>query len=324
VRSSDHYNQYGALYARTVFNAKGQKVNKSYFNAEGKEIIHENYVTKDIILNEGRKVRIFPSQTEFVRYFIEKQGYDKGRIFFNSLSTSFFVSLQLPACNKGDLLFWQEPIGQVIPGNMKLILEGRAGRVGKILVQRAEAYKRMLELGVPSALVERIGYIYEFRKENNGSAQALICTNSDRLEKCQRLVEALPELHFHIAAITEMSSKLMELDRYHNVTLYPGAKTKILDELFEKCDFYLDINHGTEIMDAVQTAFLHNHLIFAFRETLHNRSYTVPEQIYPAADVQQLIDALRRAVTDREYGKKQLGKQHQFALTETVEVYRKL
>lgn len=28
VRVSDHYNRYGALYARTIFNARGQKVNK--------------------------------------------------------------------------------------------------------------------------------------------------------------------------------------------------------------------------------------------------------------------------------------------------------
>ena len=54
VRSSDHYNRYGALYARTIFNAKGQRVNKSYFSAEGREVVVENYVTKDIILNEGK------------------------------------------------------------------------------------------------------------------------------------------------------------------------------------------------------------------------------------------------------------------------------
>lgn len=53
VRSSDHYNRYGALYARTIFNEKGQKVNKSYFSADGKEVIVENFVTGDIILNEG-------------------------------------------------------------------------------------------------------------------------------------------------------------------------------------------------------------------------------------------------------------------------------
>ena len=56
VRSSDHYNRYGAIYGRTVFNAKGQKVNKTYFSADGREIIVENFVTGDIILNEGNEM----------------------------------------------------------------------------------------------------------------------------------------------------------------------------------------------------------------------------------------------------------------------------
>ncbi len=255
---------------------------------------------------------------------MEKQRYDKGRVFFNSLSTSFFVSLQLPANQKGDVLFWQESIGQEIPGNMKIILEGRSGRVRKILVQKAEAYNRMLELGVPTSMVERIGYIYEFRKDNYGGDQALICTNSDHLEQCQRLMEDLPGLHFHIAAITEMSSKLLALDRYPNVTLYPGVKTKILEELFEKCDFYLDINHGTEIMDAVQTAFLHNHLIYAFQGTAHNRGYTSQEQIYRPDEAEKLVASLKRALEDEGYRRMQIKKQHQHALSEQTEAYLNL
>ena len=39
VRASDHYNKYGMLYARTIFNKKAQKVSKSYFNGNGQEII---------------------------------------------------------------------------------------------------------------------------------------------------------------------------------------------------------------------------------------------------------------------------------------------
>lgn len=64
VRSSDHYNRYGAVYARTVFNARGQRVNKSYFSATGQEIIVENYVTGDIILNDGDRVLFFRNKTE--------------------------------------------------------------------------------------------------------------------------------------------------------------------------------------------------------------------------------------------------------------------
>ena len=47
VRSSDHYNRYGALFARTAFNAKGQRVNKSYFSAAGREILVEVTYSKE-------------------------------------------------------------------------------------------------------------------------------------------------------------------------------------------------------------------------------------------------------------------------------------
>lgn len=74
VRSSDHYNRFGAVYARTAFNAKGQRVNKSYFSPAGQEIIVENYVTGDIILDDEGVVRIFRSKTDLVLYFFVKAG----------------------------------------------------------------------------------------------------------------------------------------------------------------------------------------------------------------------------------------------------------
>ena len=97
VRSSDHHNRYGAIYGQTVFNAKGQKVNKKYLSADGREIIVENFVTGDIILNEGNEIFIFHNKTELVLHFFVRANLKQSRIFFNSLSTPFFVSNRLKA-----------------------------------------------------------------------------------------------------------------------------------------------------------------------------------------------------------------------------------
>ena len=70
-----------------------------------------------------------------------------------------------------------------------------------------------MELGAPADIIHPLGYIYPFIKENAGRPEALICTNSDNIAEINRIVEALPEVHFSIAAITEMSSQLMSLDR---------------------------------------------------------------------------------------------------------------
>ena len=321
VRSTDHYNKYGALYARTIFNAKGQKVNKTYFSSTGKEIIMENYVTKNIILNESDEVKVFRGRTDFVCHFFEKAGLAQYRIFFNTLSTSFFVSQNLKKEGKQDVLFWQENVGKEIPGNMRFILDGKAAHTAQIMVQKRDAYDKLIELGAPSGMLHKLGYVYSFKKENRNKHEVLICTNSDNIEQCSKLVEALPEMHFYIVALTEMSSKLMNFDSYENVTLYPNVKLDVVDELFETCDYYLDVNHGTEILAAVEKAFLHNHLILAFNETLHESKYVSPKHVFPASRVESLIECMKAVISDKAMLDEHLKMQHAHALLETAEKY---
>lgn len=321
VRSSDHYNRYGALYARTVFNAKGQRVNKSYFSADGREVVMENYVTKDIILNDGNLVKIFRNKQEYTAYVLKRAGYEDYRIFFNTLSTSFFVSQKLRDNGKGDVLFWQEPIFDEIPGNMRSILDGTSTRTAKVMVQRADSYEKMLALGAPSDIIRKLGFIYPFKKENHGKKEVLICTNSDRIAKLTKIVESLPEVHFSVAAITEMSSKLMSMEKYGNVSLYPGVKMKILEELFERADFYLDINYESEIVSAVEQAFLNNHLIFTFRETMHNPCYVAEKNIFTIDRVDEMVAKIKILLNNSEKLRISLNMQRTHAMSESADTY---
>ena len=322
VRSSDHYNRYGALYARTIFNAKGQKVNKSYFDVDGKEVIVENFVTQDIILNEDGKVKIFRNRTEFTLHFLERAGLLGKRIFFNSLSIPFFVSERLEGTSeKGDILFWQEPVYDAIPGNMQIILRGESQRTGRILVQKRDSYEKLMRLGADPGMVRQLGYVYPFTRENCHGKDVLICTNSENVAHCHKIVRELPELHFHIAAITEMSAKLLSAGTYANVTMYPGVKMRMLDRLFDQCDLYLDINHEGEIVSAVSRAFLQNQLILGFRETLHNKDYIAEDHIFAEAEPERLIGELRRLTGDGEALEQELAKQREAALAENAESY---
>lgn len=324
VRSSDHYNRYGAIYGRTIFNNKGQKVNKTYFSAEGKEVIVENFVTGDIILNEGNEVHIFHNKTELVLHFFVRANFKQSRIFFNSLSTPFFVSNRLKSQVKRDVLFWQEPRRDDIPGNMQSIFNGEASRTATVMVQKKKSYDKLIELGAKKDMVHKLGFIYPFAKENRHQPAALICTNSDNIEHCEDLVKALPQMHFHIAALTEMSSKLTGMDSYDNVSIYPGVKTSMLNELFEQCDYYFDINHESEIVSAVHKAFLYNHLIFAFKETMHNADYVAEEYVYPTTEWERMRMDVETAMADVKVAKKMLQKQKKAALSETVKGYQNL
>jgi accessory Sec system glycosyltransferase GtfB len=321
VRCSEHYNRYGALYARTIFNAKGQKVNKSYFSAEGKETIVENFVTGDIILNEGKKVRIFPTKTDFVLHYLNRCGLGHKRIFFNSLSTPFFVSERLEANDGGDVLFWNEPPRPDIPGNMQMILKGSAGRTGHIYVQKRKSYEKLIQLGASPQMVTPKGYLWPFERENGGGRQALICTNSDNILNLTQLVEKLPQMHFHIAAITEMSSKLMAMEQFPNVSLYPGIKPQRYEELLAACDIYLDINYEGEILSALRRAFLNNQLIFAFRETMHGRDYIGESHIYPGKDADRMAADIAAVLENDKARQDALSQQRKDALAEERDGY---
>lgn len=338
VRWSDHYDQYGHRFAQTVLDSTQKQMMKCYFDDDGRQVITENFTTGDVTLEEAGVTRIFRTKTDFVVYFMEKLGYDKEPIFFNSLSTPFFVSQRLKANRpKRDVLFWQEPIRDGIPGNMTPILQGTANRTEKVMVQMHDAYEKMLTLGAPKKVIAELGYIYPFTRDLNGNIlkngstngynenvngikdveesslqlerstsveediaaqedekhRILILTNSDQIEGLAHLMEALPDMTFYVGAITEMSQKLLSHSKYKNARMLPNIEMKKVDELFATCDFYLDINQGGEILNAIRRAFLSNLLILGYKETLHKPAFVSPDNAYETAKVDQLIARLR-------------------------------
>lgn len=322
VRSSDHYNRYGALYARTFFSKDAKRFCKAYFDAEGKEILLENFVTHDIILNRDGKVYVFKSKTDMVLRLLEELNTMGSRIFFNSLSTPLFVSERMPSNGQEDILFWQEGVRNDIPGNMQMILDQRSRRTKSIYVQKKDSYEKLLELSASNGALKPLGFAYAYSRQNTFRNEALICTNSDRIEKCEELIKALPQMNFHIAAITEMSSKLMSMSQYPNVTLYPGARNGTIEKLFDSCDYYLDINHEAEIVSAVKQAFLHNQLILGFRKTLHNRMFIAPEHVFD--HYEGMVAFLKQAMGHGEMINRQIDLQRKAAMSEEPAAYADL
>ncbi|MCI8635619.1 MAG: accessory Sec system glycosylation chaperone GtfB [Eubacterium sp.] len=322
VRSSDHYNRYGVLYARTFFNKDAKRFCKAYFDPEGRETILENFVTHDIILNRDGRVYVYKGRVDLILKLLEELRAMESRIFFNSLSTPLFVSERMPAGRRGDVLFWQEGVRNDIPGNMQMILKGNSRRVQMIYVQNRDSYNKLIELGASKETLKPLGFAYAYTRQNTFANKALICTNSDRIEKCKELIQALPQMHFHIAAITEMSSKLMSLSQYPNVTLHPAARMSIIEELFDACNYYLDINHETEIVSAVKQAFLHEQLIVGFSQTLHNRAFIAPEHIFN--NLEGMIAFFNKVMNHKEMILEQIDLQKKTAMSEEATVYTDL
>lgn len=325
VRFSEHYDKYGCRFARTVLNREQKPVHKSYFDEQGREVITENLLTGTIILSWKGKECFFKTKSDFVVFYFEQCGVTIDRIAINSLSVPFFAAEKLrqkhPALTR-NLLFWQEPIGDDIPGNMKAILTSGTGGVETIIVQRPDAADRIASLPVDQSRFARLGYIYDIDGENAAAPEALVFTNSDNIEKLDELTKRLPEVHFHIGAITEMSPRLMAFDRRKNVTLYPIIPDKKVEALRKQCDFYLDINNGGEILSAVRHAFLDNQVILSFQQTVHNRRFVAPENIFKSDEWEKLAERLQALAGNADAVRDALASQQRHANSSEPEDYR--
>lgn len=278
-------------------------------------------MTDDLILNQGEQILTFKNLTEFTLYYLAKRKFSIEQIFINSLSYPLFVLLKLPQTGN-DVLFWQEDFQGNIPGNMEMILNGSVPRLKKIVVQDAKAYQTAMQLSNNSPYFENLGFIYEKKRENGQRKQIFILTNSDQLEQIKTLSAQLPEFEFHIAAITEMSQKLMDLGHQANISLYPNIAPKELAKLWQQADFYLDINHHQELMQAVRQAFENDMLTVSFENTVHDRHFIAPENIYAPEQVEQMVQKLKRAASDRAYLATLLKAQRKQAEMESVAMYQ--
>jgi accessory Sec system glycosyltransferase GtfB len=141
-----------------------------------------------------------------------------------------------------------------------------------------------------------LGMVYPVKRQNQDRPRALIATNSDQLEQLTTLVQELPEVHFDIMAVTEMSAKLLAFRKFANVSLYPNVTDQQAARLWQAADFFLDINHGAEILQALRRAFEENQLILGFDSTLHAPQLVSPANVFAPKDAAKLAQQIRVAL----------------------------
>ena len=325
VRSIDHYDSHGNLFAETVCDNEGNYLLQTFFDTSGKEKILRDFTTNRITLKLDQDEVIFDSLVDFVVYYLKERGYDNDDIYYNSLSLPLFVSLQLANTGKeNDVLFWNEDVGQELPGNMAYLINNNT-RTKKIIIQKKQVYNKIINMlpDTKKDMVSYLGTIYPHSRLNRQRKNILIMTNSDQIEHLTELVENLEGFHFYIGALTEMSSKLLSFDEYSNVTLYPNIVPEISEKLFKNCDIYLDINYGNEILGITRVAFRENMLILGFDSTVHNRTFIAPENIYKPDLYMKMTDKIRQAFGDADMLQDLLYKQRVAADDETVPNYKK-
>lgn len=309
LRSVDHYTKEGVKFAQTVYDLEKEPILKTYVNREGKEVIYENFVTKDIVLDWKGQSYFFASKHDFIIFFLNQLDIDISKIIINSLATPFFV-LYYSDFIKQAVLFWQENSESHVPGNMKLLLDKEQCQTSVIIPDKQE-YERIISHIEANYIdsIQSAGYLYNYQRNNKYTKRILNLTNSDDIPYIEELIKLHPEFEFHIGAITEMSSKLLNLEQYSNVVLYPTVTPKTVDRLFKKCDIYLDVNHGGEILNALERAMLNNQLILGYKETIHRPSFVADDNIISMQHYHDLSNILNIIVKNKEQFKERLKQQ---------------
>ena len=277
--------------------AEGRQLVTTYWE-EGVERLTENHQTGDLILTlKNQPIRIFKNRLDFYVFYLDYRGFDLDRVIYNTLAMSFSVSLQLG--NKGiagqDVLVWQEPLSDNLPGNMQIILTNQPVRTKKILIPQTDTYHRALQLTSQEqhSFFGPLGYIYNFTKNDDIRKDAFVLTNSDQLEALSYLVTQAPNVTFRIAALTEMSPTLLSMVQYPNVVLYQNISQNRIKELLNVSSVYLDINHYGEVQGIVRKAFEHNQVILGFAHTLHDRRYIARENIFEQGKEADLVNRIK-------------------------------
>ena len=93
-----------------------------------------------------------------------------------------------------------------------------------------------------------------------------------------------------------MSDKLLQLQDYENVYLYPVVSEEKIKELFDLCDIYLDINHYNEVYDSTNLAVNNSMAVFAFENTVHRRDICLKKNIFETADCDKMIGRIKETM----------------------------
>lgn len=280
----DRYDKHATRFSKVYYD-NGQPAVCEYFDIDGQKVIEQNLRSNDIFLNFKGKQRHFADMPDLVLYYLKLKNYDLNHILYNTLNLSLAVTLRLPADSGEDMLVWHEKLGDELPGNMQFLIDNDT-RTTKVAFQDYGDWQTKQDLIPKDSKLDfmYLGMIYPHPRANQLRSQALILTNSDRIDQLETLVKLLPNVTINIAAVTEMSGKLLALGDYDNVEVYPQVSHAKVMELISNCDIYLDINRGNEILDAVRGAFEQNMLILGFKETLHEPQFVARQNVYDSTE----------------------------------------
>ena len=292
VVKKDYYHESGWRYKQALYNDNEQVISIHYYSPDNQLLMVED---------------------------VEKQIYtvfDKDRTYFYNEKQLWITCVEKLRKNQEPLVVGDVKIAEYLQEEPiiacytdKTPLEQNDIQLWLSLVDKLYIYHYSVYHTIPRLEnIHHLSPLYRLRS-NVSKHRALIVTHTQEVERIEELVDALPMLEFHIAAVTAMGGRLLDLEVKENVRLYPGISQQQFKALLDSCTIYLDINHYVEILDSVDEALENGLLLFGFQETCHRESYIHPEHLFKSAEVQQLIEKLRLLMNYPEEYTQEMQKQ---------------
>lgn len=293
VYKKDIYNKYGFVYRREFFDKGGSVLSKSYYTSSAREIININCTNGCVcLMEEGRTTHVFGSVEDFESYAICDIVVDSSVIFTSVKQAKGYMNYHNNFDGCSAIALWKK---DEITKCTNESLHTKLNCPLYMFCKDGEMYSNNIDQNEYSFTFSKVNY-----PSVNGNGEALIYTWLDNLNGINELIAKVPEVKFHIAAKTNVSQKLMDMSMKDNVIIHPAVTSQEIKELFEKCDFYLDINAGNEVDDAIITACMNGMIVMGCEGYLHNRVYMLEENIFSADEVDNLSQKLRHLAQNKE------------------------
>lgn len=293
----DYYNQYGIKFAEEIYD-DDIKVLVRHFNDKGQEVIYQNYITNDIMLTYKGKNHHFDSYSKFINFFLIELNVDKENFLTADFSFVFSILNQLSREYHKIIVLQEKLETKNLTEINKLFTKSKEKKFSLLIPDHHDYNALVQEFSLYKEHIYRFGYYYPLIQNPTLKKEAMILTASDLIYNIDSIVSNCKDIMFNIAALSEMSDKLIELKKHKNVQLYPVIKNKDLNNLVKKSSIYLDINAGFEVSNVIENVFLNNLLIFGFRNTVHNSKRIADHFVFNVDKNVQLINKLKYYTSD--------------------------
>lgn len=306
VLSKDYYQENGWRYKQDILDQEGKTIFIQYYSPEDVLLMIEDTENHLFTVFENDVTRIY-NEEQLWQNCMSRMNADRDVVVIGDQSIAQYLQKENAiACYLGQGILSEKEIQDWLM------------YVDYLYIYHYSVFHSLSD----NDKVRHLSPLYPPKNIRNGH-RALIVTHTQEVEKIEALVEHLPMLEFHIAAITAMGGRLTNLSEKENVFLYPGIIESQYRALLETCTIYFDINHNIEILNSVEESLENGLLLFGFEETCHRKDFICSEHLYISDDISCMIEDLKKIVFSEVEYDLAIQRQLQYIHASTRLDYRK-